>query len=369
MFDQITRLKQGIPDRSDADLDEYLSVYNAALEANRMYDSADVIEQPIDLLTKYLNEAQSFRRNYVQHLLVDEFQDVTPRQYELIKLLLEDNGKGLFAIGDPDQAIYGSRGSNPKYFDEIHMDFPRLKRVALTKNYRSHATIVKFAAECLMNAENQVLIAVLKGGTKARVVPISDPKQESKFVINTIEKLIGGTSSNAMESPSLGFNESNRSFKDIAVIYRLNAVGDQMEDALVHAGIPYQRVSKNNPKEESELIKMDIDAVTLLTAHASKGLEFQVVFIIGCEDTVFPFVHNDHDTDICEERKLFYVAVTRAKKDLFLSFCKSRKLFGNTVENGASRFLDGRNPKLTSFIKPKFISRKNQSAQIDLFTS
>ena len=84
-----------------------------------------------------------------------------------------------------------------------------------------------------------------------------------------------------------------------------------------------------------------VDAVQLMTVHAAKGLEFQVVFITGLEEGLFPHEQSAHDPDgLEEERRLMYVAITRARARLYLSFAQTRLLHGQTRYNVASRFLD-----------------------------
>lgn len=82
-------------------------------------------------------------------------------------------------------------------------------------------------------------------------------------------------------------------------------------------------------------------AVTLMTVHGSKGLEFPVVFIVGLEENLFPVGARDNfDVDIEEERRLFYVAITRAEERLYFSHCRSRYKFGEELRQMRSRFLD-----------------------------
>jgi DNA helicase-2/ATP-dependent DNA helicase PcrA len=82
-------------------------------------------------------------------------------------------------------------------------------------------------------------------------------------------------------------------------------------------------------------------AITLMTVHASKGLEFPVVFIVGLEENLFPMgARNNFDVDIEEERRLFYVAITRAEERLYFSHCRSRFKFGEETRQARSRFLD-----------------------------
>jgi DNA helicase-2/ATP-dependent DNA helicase PcrA len=86
-------------------------------------------------------------------------------------------------------------------------------------------------------------------------------------------------------------------------------------------------------------------AITLMTVHASKGLEFPVVFIVGLEENLFPMgARNNFDVDIEEERRLFYVAITRAEERLYFSHCRSRFKFGEETRQARSRFLDEVDP-------------------------
>ncbi|MCP4400696.1 MAG: UvrD-helicase domain-containing protein, partial [bacterium] len=82
------------------------------------------------------------------------------------------------------------------------------------------------------------------------------------------------------------------------------------------------------------------DRVTLMSLHASKGLEFPLVFIVGCEETILPYQRNGKAFDLEEERRLFYVGMTRAQEKLVLTHAQKRFLFGRTSHNPPSRFLN-----------------------------
>ncbi|MEX1136887.1 MAG: UvrD-helicase domain-containing protein, partial [Balneolales bacterium] len=120
--------------------------------------------------------------------------------------------------------------------------------------------------------------------------------------------------------------------------------------------ISYFEKSTENPSLSTFLqdisLVTDLDAhdentpsVTLMTIHASKGLEFPVVFVVGLEEELFPIGgRNGDEVDMEEERRLFYVAITRAERELFFSFARNRYKFGEEKQNPRSRFLDEVDP-------------------------
>jgi superfamily I DNA/RNA helicase len=110
------------------------------------------------------------------------------------------------------------------------------------------------------------------------------------------------------------------------------------------------------------------DAVTLATLHMAKGLEFRVVFITGVEEGLIPYTMKKDSTDIEEERRLFYVGMTRAKDELFLIHARNRFLYGQKLERSPSPFLREIPER---FIEQRFIPEKRQKIkkenQIGLF--
>ena len=92
----------------------------------------------------------------------------------------------------------------------------------------------------------------------------------------------------------------------------------------------YTDIDEMNPED---------DAVSLMTIHSAKGLEFNNVFVVGMEENIFPSSRSLSEADIEEERRLCYVAITRARRRLTLSHAGKRMLFGNTSFNPPSRFL------------------------------
>ena len=133
----------------------------------------------------------------------------------------------------------------------------------------------------------------------------------------------------------------------------INGLLSEISDYCAH----HKEVSLEQFLEEVSLIS-DVDmydegknAVTLLTIHSAKGLEFPVVFITGCEEDIFPLSNRfSSDASLEEERRLFYVAVTRAKQKVYISHARSRYRFGEVAYQSRSRFIDEIAPDLIAEI-------------------
>ncbi len=141
--------------------------------------------------------------------------------------------------------------------------------------------------------------------------------------------------------------------------------------------IAYYQQNNTNPSLASFLQEIslitDVDkydetkpAVTLMTVHASKGLEFPVVFIVGLEENLFPMgARNGEEADIEEERRLFYVAITRAQKHLYFSHSKMRYRFGEEHRQSRSRFLDEVDPGIVRTESGATIHQKSRDDSDD----
>jgi len=120
---------------------------------------------------------------------------------------------------------------------------------------------------------------------------------------------------------------------------------------------------------DADAVEKDVEKVSLMTIHASKGLEFPVVFICGCENGYLPFKQQEEDCDNeGEERRLLYVAMTRAKQALYLSYAKKRRIFGKVVTREPSKFIWDIKPELKHYrhvADGRF--KKKGHTQLDLF--
>ena len=257
-------------------------------------DFNDLISRSTSLFQNHEDIANKYKSKY-QYILVDEFQDVNNLQVELIKLLLSDQTQ-MFCVGDDWQSIYGFRGSNVSYIVDFENHFPNAKVVKLNLNYRSTQNIVGASNEVIKHNKFKVekeIHSSKKSEHKIVVYSGSSDDENIQFCFDKVRELLDGGLTN----------------DDILFLYRRSKMFS-----------PYFFRFKN------EGIK-----VQGKTIHAAKGLEAKVVFILGLsegnggfpdiwlEDRIFQVIKKaNHDLLLEEERRLFYVAITRAKDKLFL---------------------------------------------------
>ena len=471
------------------EIPEAVSAYTRLLRRHGLLDFDDVILETTKLLESDERFRQSARERF-QYVFVDEYQDINPAQHLLLKILAE-GGARITAIGDPNQAIYGFRGADTRYFHSFEHDFPGAKVQYLKKNYRSAANLLDASSQ-VMGASGAAaapnLVAALYVRGRLVIRETRSDKAEAEYVVHQIERMVGGTSHFSRDSGRLEGGADpgeERSFGDVAVLYRMNSQNTPLVEAFERSGIPYQvagdtslinrpgvqemvtllqlgegrtvttgsalrclsatidglgdrtveliearwkrrmqitidhvRELKDHPRLlmkrsragleallsdlqamnadldkrsaahilmnlsrtsvwdklkwrypradeslrelaryariETELpvlldkllLSQEYDAygeaserVHLMTLHAAKGLEFPVVFVVGCEDGLVPLQHGGGESDVEEERRLFYVAMTRARERLYLVRSRKRLLYGEMRSSRPSPFL------------------------------
>jgi DNA helicase-4 len=271
-----------------------ISKYNEYCVDKSYLDFNDMISRTISLFRNHTDILEKFQSKY-QYILVDEFQDVNNLQVDLVKNLLTDKTQ-LFCVGDDWQSIYGFRGSNVSYIIEFEKHFPNSSVIKLNLNYRSTQNIV--------GASNEVI--------KRNKFKIDKEVRASKQSEHKIVVYAGNEAKETLDFCTLRVRE-------------MLSEGATPDDIL----FLYRRTSMYRPyffHFRNENIK-----VQSKTIHAAKGLEAKIVFIIGLtegyggfpdiwlEDRIFQVIKKaNHDLLLEEERRLFYVAITRAKDKLFL---------------------------------------------------
>jgi DNA helicase II / ATP-dependent DNA helicase PcrA len=395
-----------IGDEIDGDLIGLVERYDKAMHARDLVDFDDLLAMPVTLLSRQIELVEHYRARF-KHICVDEYQDVDELQYRLLQELTPPTGN-LCAIGDPDQAIYSFRGADVGFFLRFQRDFPTARTVQLTRNYRSSPTIVAGAVAAIKPTTlvpDRELTAMREGtGERIGIYAAADEEAEAQFVVQTIEELFGGSSFHSRDSGRVSTDgvQGGLSFDDVAVLYRTDAQSRPVMEALSREGLPFQKRSHNRLSDHpgvQELLRhfvpegttpaalkraalqadeslledalellvplakrldpaafvaelslgAEVDTwdpranrISLLTLHAAKGLEFPVVFIVGCVDGLLPMQWAE-ETD--EERRLFFVGVSRAQTHLYLSHAARRGApspFLTTLGDNLAERLTGR---------------------------
>ncbi len=213
--------------------------YFTMLDGQHLVDLEAIIPCTLGLLKQNTPFSKIIRQG-TGSLHIDEFQDVNGVQYELVKTLSQSSS--VFAIGDPDQAIYGFRGADPKWFYQFMQDLsPDVHN--LNYNYRCDKHILKAAAHVIANNQHSGEEATPLSSDNGQVVlqKFSSSFAEARFVAEQIEELLGGTSHRQIEALA---SEANPDFslKDIGVLYRTTRQAKVIADVLFKQGIPYQIV-------------------------------------------------------------------------------------------------------------------------------
>lgn len=452
------------------------AVYRQFVARNGSVDVSDIIGSVVRLWKAEPERLESYRKR-IQYIAVDELQDINPMQYEFLVLL--GSGKQVFAIGDPDQSIYGFRGADVGLFFRFGVDF-QATEIVLRHHYRATDILVKAASHVIRNntlRKDTDLVAFRQGGMRINMFMATDEQEEAAFVVGEIEKLVGGFSNLTGNTPQ--HSDSKYGFSDIAVLFRTRTIGKALLPAFQRAGIPVRYGDATpflatypfhlitdaiklylNPQDAialdsllthgfgmdksrkqaffathaeerrfvalfgsaatehfatqgaegavgfvlerlitdslldetgifrketvlslakeygpdlgqflrkalvdsyTDVARFKTDAVNLLTFHAAKGLEFPVVFVVGAEEGVTPLLRGDVAVE--EERRLYYVALTRAKDRLYISHAAQRQVFDKTLDRVVSRFTGEIPTNLVEHIRKK----QPQAKQMRLF--
>ena len=246
----------------------------------------------INLLKNDAQVRNAFQDKF-KHILVDEFQDVNTLQVRLLKYLLTESNQ-LFCVGDDWQSIYGWRGAEVDYIVNFKKYFENPKIIKLNINYRSNSTIVLASNEVIKNNKYKIdkeINSINKEGRK--IYLYCAQKEEEDGVENVVRKI-------------QQFLQNGYIKEDILVLFRRTRAIEPYKDKL-------RGLAK------------------LRTIHSAKGLEAKIVFIVGLTAGIYGFPQvwesdrilqiiksSNYELLMEEERRLFYVAITRAKEELFL---------------------------------------------------
>ena len=183
---------------------ELYHAYQKAMDEFQRIDFDDILLKTVQLWEENPEWLKPFQRHF-QHFLVDEFQDVNPIQYRLIKLWATKN-ESITVIGDPNQAIYGFRGASARFFDELRLDFPATVSFQLNQNYRSVPVVVKAANDLIAAHYHQTVPA---GNEEAKllntelITQLETPSEKTaaRAIVTEIISLLGGSTMLYCPSP------------------------------------------------------------------------------------------------------------------------------------------------------------------------
>ena len=212
-------------DISKTKVGEIYALYQDRLKRNSALDFDDLIMKTVELFNE-CPDILDFYRNKFRYIMVDEYQDTSKAQYELIRLLAKEH-QNICVVGDDDQSIYGWRGADIRNILEFERDYDNVKIVKLEQNYRSTQVILDAANHVIANnteRKRKKLWSDKKEGQLIKIQLAENEIEEGDFISNTIKYMK---------------KYEGREYKDFSVLYRANAQARSVEDALNRAGIPY----------------------------------------------------------------------------------------------------------------------------------
>lgn len=222
--------------------------YQALLKENNAFDFDDLLLAVVRLLSDYPDLQQKYRSRF-RYVLVDEFQDINRPQYELVKLWAGGH-RNLCVVGDDYQAIFSWRGADVRYLlDHFEKDFPAVRIVRLERNYRSGPKILDAANEVIANLSRgkEKRLWTEKADEQPPLVQCetANETEEAHFIVREIDRLVA---------------DEGRTYRDAAILYRMNSQSRLFEEVLLARGIPYRVVGGLRFYERKEIK----DAIALL---------------------------------------------------------------------------------------------------------
>jgi DNA helicase II / ATP-dependent DNA helicase PcrA len=259
-----------------------------------------------DLLIEAIKQ-KGFHQSY-DHILIDEFQDTNLIQLKLLETLIKEHTH-VFAVGDPDQSIYKFRGAVPNIVNTFISSL-NATTLTLDMNYRCDYKIIDHANHILtFNRDRfkKILIPFTKNQGELRITKHKDMYEEALFILSWIQK---------------------HRHQSILITARTHERLFEIKHMLFYF---YHGYHKTN--------------IHILTIHQAKGLEFDIVYILGLEKGLLPYGKYINKETLEEERRLFYVAVTRARHILVLSYVETYKLKHTKPSHFLHEFISTSNKK------------------------
>ncbi len=229
-------------DFRDSQIATIYELYEHNLHENNALDFDDIIFNTVKLLSQHPDVLAKYQRKF-KYVNVDEYQDTNFAQFELTRLLASGTGN-IMVVGDDDQSIYKFRGATIKNILQFDTVYPDAQVVKLEQNYRSTSNILGAANSVIRNnfgRRGKELWTNLDEGSKVHIRKALHQNDEARFIINTIRDLV---------------NKEGLKFSDFAVLYRMNAQSNALENQFAKSGIPYRILGGTRFYERKEIKDM-----------------------------------------------------------------------------------------------------------------
>ena len=257
--------------------------YQTILTTQGLCDYEDLIFQVITLFKKKPDIKKEYSKRF-QYIFIDEYQDINYGQYRLIQDLSTNNN--ICAIGDPDQSIYGFRGSDNSCFSNFLEDYPDTCLIRLKRNYRSTETILKSSFQIIKKHQIKLadisqtrVYSQINGYQIITIMESAGEASEAVAIGKIIEKMIGGTGFQAIDFAKVDGNSNQKeySFADFAVLYRTRRQGEILKKFFETGGIPLQLSAKKSYLK----IKGIIELIALVKILEKRGSIFDFEKIVN----------------------------------------------------------------------------------------
>ena len=388
---------------------ELQAAYESAKVASQRVDWEDVLVLTLGMLRAEPLALAHVQQQY-RFYTVDEYQDISPLQHALLDTWLGEHSE-LCVVGDPNQTIYSFTGATSEFLLSFEERYENAKVVQLTRNYRSTQQIVATANRLTAESQIEPLQSQGEIGFAPVIQGFSTVTEEANAVAGAIRELISSGSKasqiavlyringqseaieNALSALQIGYQvrggerffaraeiqSAMRSIRAESLISTGKTLFESVSDICrthgwqamppVDAGAGIEKWEALNSlvaiveelpagstlsdfakelderqRSQHEPIK---EAVTLSTIHAAKGLEWDSVFVVGVSEGYLPITYAKSEREIYEEQRLLYVALTRARRDLSISWALRDAVGSRDRER--SRFISLLNPSSHSF--------------------
>lgn len=328
--------------------------YQNYLKDNRLYDFSDLINEANSFLRD-----NSFKHNY-KYIIIDEFQDLSVIRAEMLKLMKNQKFYKLFAVGDDWQSIYRFAGSDLTLFKNFgnHFGFSTLCKIETT--YRFNQPLIDTTSDFILKNPNQAVKNIKNDMNSTTEVSIIHYEKNSlnSELFKVFQSIFISNNYNLTNKKILILGRYNHDIKELLNDINFNVNLSTLENDETTIKCSFNYLNSNNEK------KTTIIESNFLTIHKSKGLEADYVIVLNCnsgkygfpaelsDDNVLNLLLSDDDHfENGEERRAFYVAMTRVKKHLYLVTDKNYKSKFILELEGKESSNQNRCPKCKSELK------------------